>query len=238
MPRETFNNERVTNEKVEIYSQRNSFVDIDIFIDWRRDTLLTDLRQRRKRWNYQGQAFLVLDNCSAHRGPEFLELCSEHNLSPVFIPQHSSHQVQPLNLCIFGITKKLIGRLNKLEKMNVQTAHIVQLVNTFIAAATPSNIIQTFHSASISLVADTIDDPKDNQRKPYPICAVIPEMCRCVLSTPFGIDDLRDLEILSEEDATFVPGGEEENQEGNDPNVEGFARGIRLERTGERVNLN
>jgi hypothetical protein len=237
IPRRTFDDELVTtgltNEKVEIYSQKNSFIDIDIFTDWCRDTLLPDLKRRRKRWNYHGPAFIILDNCSAHSGSEFLEICAEHNLIPIFIPPHSSHQVQPLDLCIFGVTKKLIGRLNRLEKMNVQTAHVAQIVNSFLAAATPSNIVETFRGAGISLVVDLIDDPKDGQRKPYPVCAVTPETCRCVMGAPFGTEDWRTEEISSEEDGTFLPSADEDDQEGDDPNVEEFVRRIRRERRGQ-----
>jgi hypothetical protein len=129
--------------------------------------------------------------------------------------------------------EKVIGRLNRLEKMNVQTAHVARIVNSFLAAATPSNIVETFRGAGISMVIDMIDDLKDDQRKPYPICAVTPETCRCVLGVPFGTEDWRTEEISSEEDGTFVPGGEEDDQEGYDPNVEEFVRRMRLERRGQ-----
>jgi hypothetical protein len=56
---------------------------------------------------------------------KFPELYSEHNPVPVFISPHSSHQVEPLDLCIFGVTQKLVGKLNNLQKMNVQNTHNV-----------------------------------------------------------------------------------------------------------------
>jgi hypothetical protein len=111
--------------------------------------------------------------------------------------------------------------------MNIKTAHIAQIVNTFMAASTPSSIVETFRSAGISLVVDMIDDPKDGQRKPYPAWAVTPETYRWVFAAPFGIDDSRVGEISSEEDGTFAPSGEED-----DPNIEEFVRRIRRERTG------
>jgi hypothetical protein len=151
----------------------------------------------------------------------------------VFILPDSFHQVQSLDLCNFGVAQTLIDRLSKLEKMNVQTAHIVQLAKTVIVAVTSSTIVPTFRSAGISLVADPIDELRDDQRKPYPICTDTPETYRPAFILRFGIDELRELELSSEGDVTFVPGEEEEDQEGYDPNAEEFMRRIGMKRAGE-----
>jgi hypothetical protein len=46
---------------------------------------------------------------------------------------------------------------------------------------------------------------------------VTPETCRCVFGALFGVDDSQ-----AEESGTFVPSGDEDDQEGDDPNVEEF----------------
>jgi hypothetical protein len=137
IPRKTFDHELLlfgfTPEKVELYSQAHSFIDIEIFNDWFRDTFTPELGARRQRFAYRGPAFLIADNCTAHRGLEFDALCRDHMVVPIWLPPHSSNQLQMLDLCVFGIAKKFIRRANKLEKVNLQTSHIVDILGSFMA---------------------------------------------------------------------------------------------------------
>jgi hypothetical protein len=97
---------------------------------------------------------LILDNCSAHCGGTFTALCVQHRVVAIYLPPHSSHILQTLDLSIFGITKRLLSRANKMEKLNVQPSRIAGVVNSFMSAAVPHNIIQTFLRAGISLIVD------------------------------------------------------------------------------------
>jgi hypothetical protein len=206
IPRKTFDDELLcfgfTPEKVEIYSQSHSFIDIEIFNDWFRDTFIPELIARRQRFTYQGPAFLILDNCTSHRGGEFDALCRDHLVVPIWLPPHSSNQLQMLDLCIFGITKKFIRRANKLEKANLQTRHIINILESFMAAAVPRNITGAFRRAGVSLVMDL-----DRTMR----CAITPETTRCVLGSPLVH---RLMELVHEE--------EESEAEGEDPNLEEY----------------
>jgi hypothetical protein len=75
-----------TSEKMEIYTQPNSFPDTESFNDWFRDTSIPDLVGRRERFSYQGPAFLIADSCSAHRREEFDALCRIHRVVPIWLP--------------------------------------------------------------------------------------------------------------------------------------------------------
>jgi hypothetical protein len=57
-----------------------------------------------------------MDNYTAHAGDAFLEMCRDANVRLILLPPHSSNQLQMLDLCVFGVTKRLIARLNKLDK--------------------------------------------------------------------------------------------------------------------------
>jgi hypothetical protein len=76
-----------------------------------------------------------------------------------------------LDLSVFGITKRLIQRINKLEAVNVQTDHIIRVVNGFMSAAVPKNIVASFRNAGISVKRD-----ESNQIW----CHVTPETARCL----------------------------------------------------------
>lgn len=141
----------LTSEKIDVYSQKHSYIDRDIFTDWLKDTVIPDLRKRRALHKYSGPAFLLLDNCSAHYGPDITALANQNNLHFLYIPPHSSHFLQCLDVSVFGITKRLIANINRVEKVNIQTEHMIRLVNGFLAAAVPTNIIKSFKNAGISI---------------------------------------------------------------------------------------
>jgi hypothetical protein len=188
----------LTNEKIEFYSQENSFINGEIFEDWFKDTLCPDIQRRRESFQYWGPAYLLLDNCTAHHGELFQHLCSINNIEPIFLPPHSSNQLQPLDLCLFGVTKKLIQRVNQLETINLQSYHIVRIVNGFMSASVPLNIVESFANAGISLLLD----PEDRQL----YCHITPETARCLLHSEVEADP-------------------RENPE-DDPNVEEFVNKI------------
>jgi hypothetical protein len=85
---------------------------------------------------------------------------------------HTSNQLQMLDLCLLGIT-----RINKLEKVTIQTDHIARALDGFMAAAIPHNIVARFRNANISL-------PLDSDRVIR--CVVTPEAVRSLLRTPFS----------------------------------------------------
>jgi hypothetical protein len=154
----TFNDEILTEgftpEKVEIYFQRNAYIDLEMIDDWFHDTFIPAVVSRREHFSYYGPEFLILDNCLAHRGPAFDELCATHHVVPVWLPPHSSNQLQMLDLCVFAVRKRLIFRANKLEKVNLRSDHIVRILDEFMAAAVPHNIVANFKNAGISLILD------------------------------------------------------------------------------------
>jgi hypothetical protein len=158
IPRVTFENELGqsgwTPEKLEIYSQRHSYIDSDIFHDWCKDILIPEVNSRRIKYNYEGDAILLLDNCSPHRDQEAMDMCRNNNIKFLFLPPHSSHQLQCLDVSLFGITKREISSCNRKDNLNIQTSHIIKVASSFVRAATPNNITSSFRNAGISLYSD------------------------------------------------------------------------------------
>jgi hypothetical protein len=79
--------------------------------------------------------FLLLDICSAHSRDDVSLILEANNLHLLYIPPHSSHFLQCLDVSVFGTAKEMINRTNRTEDVNIQTAHIIQLVNGFPSAA-------------------------------------------------------------------------------------------------------
>jgi hypothetical protein len=114
------------------------------------------------------------------------------------------------------MTKRLVFRVKKLEKFNLQANYIVRILGRLMAAAVPHNIVDSFENAGISLV------PVDNRVMQ---CLIIPETTQCLLGASFA-DHFAGPPLADEED------------EYNDPNIEIFAARVleRLRHEGDEAN--
>jgi hypothetical protein len=65
----------------------------------------------------------------------------------LLIDPHGSNLMQQLDLSTFDITKRIICRVNQMESVNVQSAHIAQVVGSFLSPSSPPNIVGTFRIA-------------------------------------------------------------------------------------------
>jgi hypothetical protein len=167
-------------ENIDIYSQSKAYMDKDIFYTWIRDSLIPDILEKRQRYRYEGPAYLILDNCSSHKGDNVNELCESCNLNLLWLPPHSSHFLQCLDVSLFGITKNNIRAINKTENVFVQTNHIVQIFNGFLSAAIPKNIIKSFQNSGISLKREGLAT----------FCTVTPETVRLYEEGPGAAAEL------------------------------------------------
>jgi hypothetical protein len=126
---------------------------------------------------------------------------------PLFIPPHSSNQIQPLDLCAFGLTKKIL-RYNNMQKSRIQTYHILEVLDAFSQAARRRNITASFRNAGISLALKNFTLPGGNDIL-HTVCRVTVDKCRCLLRyfPQLLVDE-------EEEGPEFVPGeGNEEDEE-------------------------
>jgi hypothetical protein len=174
IPRKTYDDNvqqyGLTSEKLDVYHQQKGYIDRDIFDTWFKDTFLAEVRCRRKRYAYRGPAYLIMDNCTAHSGTPIEAMCQEGGIIPLFIPPHSSHLLQMLDLSLFGVTKRAISRLNKCRKRYVQMEHIADIVEGFLKSSSLGNVVASFKMGGISLV---LDDNKKLLIKVTPETAVL-----------------------------------------------------------------
>jgi hypothetical protein len=158
IPRQTYDDNVLcrgyTREKLEIYTQKKGYIDKDIFEDWAQDVLVPEIRRRREQHQYHGPMILILDNCSAHHGEAFEQLCADNNIIRVWLPPHASHLLQMLDLCVFGVTKKFLNRMNSGDTKYVQSDHIVKVLDSFHAACSCGNICASFSLGGISVLLD------------------------------------------------------------------------------------
>jgi hypothetical protein len=122
---------------------------------------------------YDGQAVLILDGCTAHSSANVGRLCAANNVVLFPLPPQSSNQLQVLDLSLFGVTKRAIARINRMEAANVRSRHIPQVVCGFMSAGVPINIVASCRNAGIGLVVD----------EGVLRCRARPDRARCLLQS-------------------------------------------------------
>jgi hypothetical protein len=66
---------------------------------------------------------LILDGHGSHNGPEFDRFCTENSIIPLYMPPHSSHLLQPLDVSCFSPLKQAY-RKEVEKKMGLGINHI------------------------------------------------------------------------------------------------------------------
>jgi transposase len=138
-----------TEEKIVIGHNPTGFINEDIFVDWGERVFFPEVERRRTEFSYTGQVILTLDGCSAHGSDYFTDECIARGIFPIFIPPHSSDQVQICDLGIFAITKRKILSIRVSPDLSAQTRQIVRIFCGLQAAANPPNIRGAFDAGGI-----------------------------------------------------------------------------------------
>jgi hypothetical protein len=69
----------------------------------------------------------------------------------VFLPPHSSNQLQVLEVSLFGLLKRRIENINSKVDTNFQSKHIAQIYSAFQSSYISQNIIASFRNADMEL---------------------------------------------------------------------------------------
>ena len=96
-----------------------------------------------------------IDGFGCHQTDEFLELASEANIICKFIPPHTSDQLQPLDLGVFGNQKRWQGNITVEADLNRQTKQVIKIYDSYRMATTPKNVIGAFRKAGLVVWFDT-----------------------------------------------------------------------------------
>ena len=100
-------------QKVHFFSTQNSFIVGDVFGQWLTDLFIQHVKETRRTLRqtigpFDERAVLLLDGCSSHKLAAHAQLLASKNITLLFLPAHSSHLTQPLDLCTFGLVKRIL----------------------------------------------------------------------------------------------------------------------------------
>ncbi|KKA16199.1 hypothetical protein T310_10219, partial [Rasamsonia emersonii CBS 393.64] len=74
---------------------------------------------------------LILDGHSSHATAEFDKFCTERKIIPLYMPPHSSHLLQPLDVSCFSPLKCLYGQ--KTQEMMQRGIHSIDKEDFYIS---------------------------------------------------------------------------------------------------------
>ena len=72
---------------------------------WFLKCFIPHLLNQRSKTNYSGRAILLLDGFTGHKSKHFMSYAAMYNVMVMFIPPHTSHIVQTLDLGFFAALK-------------------------------------------------------------------------------------------------------------------------------------
>jgi hypothetical protein len=104
-----------------------------LFEKWATELFFPSVESVRQKLEYGSWGILLLDGCSCHHSDEFLDTCHDVGILPVFLPAHSSHLTQPLDVGLFEIHKCTIQRVRPASWMSVQTAQVMKILGAWQA---------------------------------------------------------------------------------------------------------
>jgi DDE superfamily endonuclease len=87
-----------------ISTSQNGWTTNEIGLEWAQH-----FKKHTKPRTISGFRLLILDGHESHHSLEFDSYYKERNIIPLYMPPHSSHMLQPLDVGCFGLLKKAYG---------------------------------------------------------------------------------------------------------------------------------
>lgn len=78
----------------------SGWFDSNTFEDWFLSVALPYLRRK------EGKKVMIGDNLGSHMSLRIIEECEQNNIAFIFLPAHSTHVCQPMDVAVFGPVKK------------------------------------------------------------------------------------------------------------------------------------
>ncbi|CAK9813740.1 Tigger transposable element-derived protein 2 [Anthophora plagiata] len=89
-------------------SQRNAWIDRELFINWYQNYFKPSVRTYQLRKGLCGKVVLSLDNCTSHQVPEDIQ--DQDNFQIMYLPPNTTSFIQPMDQGIIEKTKRLFKK--------------------------------------------------------------------------------------------------------------------------------
>lgn len=155
LPRATVEAELIlagyTEDQVVFAHSEKGFITTDIFTRYLTDVLVPVINYRRWELQYTGHAVLIMDSCTCHWSDTIRDIFDANKVRVVPLPPHSSDQLQPLDVGLFGNMKAAQSRVHVPTEMSLQSRQVIRILSGFHATFHPMAVTSAFRRAGISL---------------------------------------------------------------------------------------
>ena len=154
LPRKTIDSDLILygyndNQALFVY-QKNAFMTTKLFEKWAIDVFFPDIEKRRKKYDYEGPAVLILDGLGSHYSDTFLEACNIYNVYVLFLVPHTSDQCQPLDLVTFSLLKRAYSKMTFDKFASKQSNQVIKMLGAWYQATAPHLIISAFVASGMN----------------------------------------------------------------------------------------
>ena len=139
----------LTPEKVLLLHQTNGFMTNSCFDLWFYQKFIPYLQKKREDLCYFGSCIIIMDQFGSHCCKTIQEIPEELNIIIQYLPPHTSDQLQPLDLGIFGIQKRKISSIQPNKNYSKNSQKFIKIFSALHSASTPTNIISAFRRGGI-----------------------------------------------------------------------------------------
>lgn len=95
-------------------TSKNGYTTNRLSCFWLKEVFIPHIKKKK----IEGKCMLIMDCHRSHTQENFQKTCEENNIIPMYLPPHSTHILQPLDLGVFGPTKsKYKSKLRNLAKL-------------------------------------------------------------------------------------------------------------------------
>ena len=158
VPRDTMERELLlrgyTPDKIHYGRSEKGFMNTQLFTEWGRHTLTPEMRRRRLDHHYDGPILLLVDGFGCHHSDGFTSMCEEEGIVCVFLPPHTSDQLQACDLGLFALQKRWSSNIQIDGDLNRQTKQVIRIVDSLRMAGTFKNITGAFRKAGLVTFLD------------------------------------------------------------------------------------
>lgn len=130
-------------------TSKNGWVNEDLFYDW-----MVHFAKHTK-CSIDDRVLLVMDNHSSHCSLKVFNFCKSNGISVVTLPPHTSHRLQPLDVCFYGPLKTAYNQecdsfIRSKQYQKIDQSDVAELFKkAFNRAATIEKAVKGFQSTGI-----------------------------------------------------------------------------------------
>jgi hypothetical protein len=153
-------------------NQESGFITTDLFNEWSIEILFPSFGQTWRALAWDGPGLVILDDCRCHSRDFFLDKSTHRGVQCLFLPPHSSDEIQCVDRGAFAVEKSEASRSRPHAGLSSQPRDIIKLVHGHRRATCRDTIIGAFRRAGITAEWDPI-------RKILfaKVCQSLPEKC-------------------------------------------------------------